>query len=318
MLTFETLSCNPTQLIRKKFVRTKVFIPRVLDTLDGVLARGGYISGGSARVIGRWLFSELAWGTLPDGEPRHKNDDPLNRVEEYLVMPTFRIPKEHDVRLKNRFWKSGAGDIDFYFRTDDASKAVLNYLNKEVDHYKILNMYPAGSCPTLAGWGVEYFFGNLLIQAITKVTDEPTFILDSFDIVNAQCYLDNKGFHYTKRWFDCEKRGELEIYRGDKDNLIWRSAKWSMRHDLRISSESQKLLSQTALKLAQKINSEDGMMMWNRKVNIKQLQGKVKEMIWRWDSENILMASLILDSYDQLDLMSLIANKNRLKTENEK
>jgi len=311
MLSFEALSCDPLRLIKQKFAKSRVFIPRVIETLEGVFSRGGYVSGGSAAIVGRWLFSELSYGTLPEEGPRFKNDDPQNRVEEYLILPSFRIPKDAEDRLKNRFWKSGAGDIDFYFKNDSDASDVIQFLNMEVKRYKVSNLYPSGDAPTLAGWGREYYFGNALVQAITKITGDPCQILESFDIVNAQCYLDKSGFYYTNRWLDCEKRGELEIFRGDKDNLLWRVSKWAVRHNLRVTSDSQKILSHAAVNLAEKIQLGDGPVMWNRPVDMKHLRGKVKELIWRWDASNILLASLILDSYDQLDLLGLISEKSK-------
>lgn len=254
-----------------------------------LMKNGAYISGGFARVVGRCLFQKQE--ILPF------DDDPTHRIARYLYchgQPTVTPKDEY-----SSVWKSGVGDVDFWFRTSEQAARSLQLLNRHAMTSKVPPQW-IGSSP--AAWAHEILWNRIIIQMIHKVHGAPQDLLSSFDLHNAMCYLDESGFHYTKDWFRYESRNELGINKIDSYSILWRVNKWCDKHRLTLSQNSEEVYVDAMTQLHEKISKDPEFKRYGEAVTSRKFKNVTVSRVGHMTPSNMLLASMMYDSYDRNNL----------------
>lgn len=255
-----------------------------------LMKNGAYISGGFARIVGRCLFQKQE--ILPF------DDEPTYRVSRYLYchrQPTAITPKGE----YSATWKSGAGDIDFWFRTAEQATHSLQLLNRYCAASKVPPQW-IGSSP--ASWAHEILWNRIIIQMIHKIYGAPQDLLSNFDLHNAMCYLDESGFHYTKDWFRYESRNELGINKIDSCSILWRVNKWCSKHHLTLSKKSEEAYIEAMTQLHEKVSKDPEFKRYGEVVTSRNFKSVTASHVQRMTASNMLLASMMYDSYDRNNL----------------
>jgi len=254
-----------------------------------LMKNGGYISGGFARIVGRCLFQKQE--ILPF------HDDPTHRITRYLYchgQPTPTLKAEHSA-----VWKSGAGDVDFWFHTAEQAASSIQILNR---HIAVTKVPPQRIGPSPASWAHEILWNRIIIQMIHKVHGNPCMLLDNFDLHNAACYLDASGFHYTKDWYKYESKNELGINKIDSYSILWRVNKWCEKHRLKLSKHSEEMYVEAMTKLYEKFSTDPEFKRYGETVTPKKFKHVTAPRVGQLTPSNMLLASMMYDSYDRNSL----------------
>jgi hypothetical protein len=249
-----------------------------------VISREGYISGGFARVLANQLLNQ-------------------NRLDPYVVMQYIGFKTKFD--FNNPFWKSGSSDVDIFFNNKENAITTTNLV--------INQLTPTYWKNTIAHFGYDVLYGNVIFQLITKINGSPKDVLNTFDISNAKVYLDEKGIHYSSEWKELEERRLLGINISDKPNLLWRVRKWFSKHnyvDLR-PGDHEKFVN-VLYEVADKINDKS-LIRYNKPVTITELRSIIKKFIYISPPDQIIKASLLLDSYSQMTALNNLSHNYKFK-----
>lgn len=185
---------------------------------------GGYITGGFARNLSRCIMFER--NILPQPETKF-GVKIWEWLERYCNRVTIAKAAHRRLGPYDRQWKNGIGDIDIFFPTEEIAVRTCKWVTDSAG----CGLSCEWSSSTMAGYGMEYIAGDNLLQLITKLTGGPDDVLRSFDLTNAQIYLDCAGLHWNNAWCQLEERKLLGIDRWDKPNLLWRVNKWFSRNN---------------------------------------------------------------------------------------
>ena len=293
-------------------LRHKKIIDRTgRDALCCAMNMGGFVTGGSARALAAAFLGPQYKGILknPSGYSVRRGADHLECFGSTITLtrhpksPFTSVPgaKKPNFDANDRTWKSSVSDVDVFFREKKSALECIANLNAQGE--------AAWSSPSLARYGEEYVFGRNLFQFITHFSGQPEDVLSSFDLANAKVYFDAKGLHWSDEWARLEDDRVLGVDVWNKQNLLWRIAKWMNRHgyeNLRGGDHDKYL---DAVFKAIDETREGKLIRWGEKVNIRTIRSHTKRMVYGMPPAEALKASIIFDSYDQLNIIRDVANK---------
>jgi len=286
------------------------------DALCAAMNLNGYVTGGAARLLAAALLGPqhrrilgrpagFGDGTFDTG---HRHVDHLERFGWTITLS--RHPnsifssapgQKKDFDSRDRKWKSNISDVDVFFRDTASARACISGLNSQGE--------ALWSAPSLAHYGVEYVYGRNLFQFITHFSGPPDEILGSFDLANAKVYFDAAGLHWSDEWARLEEDRVLGVDNWGKQNLLWRVAKWMGRHgydNLREGDHDKYL---DAVFRALDETKEGKLMRWGKPVHVDTIRLTAKKLVYRMPPREALKASIIFDSYDQINILRDVANK---------
>lgn len=252
-------------------------------------SHNGYISGSFARKVSEFVLGKNGINLISNKRkfyPFRKDDHALE------LRRLLRIDNDVNEHQYNniKFYK---GDIDVFFKHND-----LNNLHHEL----LEKFYFKHSADTPAMFGKEYYLDNTLVQCITKINGEPEDVLSTFDITNAQVYLDLNGIHFTDEWVNLEEQSLLGIEINSKPNIVWRTKKWYGKHyynNLR-KGDHEKYVDALFM-TAEKFKNKES---YGFIKTINDLNKFVKtDYLFSAPITLILKASLLLDSYNQMNIL---------------
>jgi hypothetical protein len=259
--------------IIKVFQDSKIMSTDACKFTDYFFSNNGYIAGGFARSISTSIL--------------------LNQDK----------PKD-DVR---RYLRHYSGDIDFFFETKQDS------LNVQGDLQNQCGGAVREYTHTKAYFGYQFrTYSNEMFQTIVKVSGNPEHVLSTFDIANAKVFIDRQGIHYTDEWLELEKNKILGIDIWDKPNLLWRVHKWLNKHSYQgIRNQDVDKYIDCLYSVAEKVKKKE-IIRWDRPVTDCEIQKFVKKFCSHSDisMNDILKASLLLDSYSQMNVLSSLSLRN--------
>lgn len=279
------------------------------DALCSAMNLNGYVTGGAARALAVVFLGPQYKGIIRN--PAGYGDDCEDQMTRFGWNVTIaRHPNslfssvsgmKQDFDSKNRKWKSNISDVDVFFRDAASARSCISRLNSQGE--------ALWSAPSLAHYGVEYVFGRNLFQFITHFSGSPEEILGSFDLANAKVYFDAAGLHWSDEWAELEEKRVLGVDNWGKQNLLWRVAKWMGRHgydDLREGDHDKYL---DAVFKAIDETKEGKLIRWGEPVRVDTIRLAAKKLVYRMPPREALKASIIFDSYDQINILRDVANK---------
>jgi len=283
--------------------RFPIFYPDTAKMVRELLDAGGYIAGGSARVIGRTILDRnnvLVPAVTP---PEFMTEDNFisNYLNCYVDGRTADVPPEY--ASNSRMWKGVTGDVDFWFRTPaeaaQGQDIVTSHLSKIKDIWR---------GPSMARWADEFLVQHRIFQIITKIFDAPEKVVAAFDIANAACYLDKEGFHWSDAWWDLESNNLLGIQNSNGGSLIWRVQKWMRKHQYSgIAPESQPKYVDSLFDLIKRVQRADPpVVRFNNPVSRSFIKKSSYQYVCKFEPESLLLASCAYDTYEQVYLMRQI------------
>lgn len=208
-----------------------------------------------------------------------------------------------------------AGDIDFFFPTEEIGDAAVQALSLGGEKHRLSdaeNMHEWFR-KSSAGFATEFFLRDgLMFQLITKNVGTPREVTDSFDISNAKVYLTRGEIHYTDEWLKLEQDRELGIHRVDKPNLVWRGYKWFNRGAYNGFSEGSDSKYVDAVMLEAKRLHEAQAARNDQKVSTNVIRIDAKATWPTWEliqnrkitlPKTLLKASYLFDGYKNLEII---------------
>lgn len=243
--------------------------------IDHFFSNNGYIAGGFARKIASTILF-----------------DKFSKEDKYNIY---------------FYLKSMTGDIDVFFKTkEDALKVQPSITENQI-------------CPfyrdytnTKAHFGYQFRTqNNEMFQTIVKVHGNPEQVVSTFDIANAKIFIDSNGIHYTDEWLELENNKTIGIDLWDKSNLLWRVHKWFVKHDYKSLRENDvEKYVDCLYSITEKVKNK-GLVRWDRPVTNLEIQKFVKKFCNFNDvsMNDVLKASLLLDSYSQMNILNSMSTK---------
>jgi len=265
----------------------------------------GYVSGGFARLIAVLLMKEKK---VISSRKEDRDAAPWDAVDQKWpvwdqVSSYCLVFGNYEKRSEERLWKSGAGDVDVFFPDAlSASLAVRRAIEMRLDKW---------NSKTLANYGHEFLVENNIVQMIEKVTGSPEEVLSGFDIANAKVYLNSRGLFWTEEWAQLEENKLLGVDIWDRQNLLWRISKWIRKHgytNLRPGDHENwvDLLIGSA-----ELCHNKKLVRFSKEVDIRTIRWIGKDLLLRLPPRDLLKASLIYDSYENLRIMRHVSDATR-------
>ena len=285
-----------------------VFNSECFRVTRACLEEGGFISGGFARKLARSLL-------IDRHESVHANETWHQTIDWYSACrnlnnysPPWAATRHVDVRdpTARYQWRGGVGDIDIFFHTEQRRFQATDAINRciEAGWKEIIHI---GKSP--AGFAEEYIVEKRPFQLVSKLYGTPEQIVDSFDFTNAKVWLDAEGIHYTDEWLELEKNNLLGIDQWDRPSLLWRVHKWTRKHHLRDLREGDHAKYVDAVYKAMELVKSGECVRWGQKIRPSQIKEFAKAFIYTSPITEVLKASMLLDSYDQMTIMNEISKK---------
>ena len=287
-----------------------VFHAEELNFLHVAFEEGGFIAGGFARVFAHaQLFtrreskrSEETWHQIIDRYSACRGithaDPPYGtRVPVNVLDPSTRMQ-----------WRGGVGDIDIFFRDLSGAQRAMERIERELHTGTNIGINRIGKSP--GGFAEEYIVRRRPFQIITKVLGTPEEVVGTFDITNAKVWLDVEGIHHTEEWHDLECKQLLGLDQWDRPSILWRVTKWMRKHnllDLRPGDHAKYV--ELVYKAAEAAKNDE-LKAWGRKIEKSRIQSFAKQFLYRAPPADALKASMLLDSYDQLNYIKDLASKS--------